>query len=362
MSTMREILVDSASRLFGDVCTRDAFVRAEEGLWQADLWATLEAAGLPKATLSEARGGAGADLGDALAVVREMGAACLPAPLAETMLAELALSAAGLSPRPGPLTIAPVLTGVAPSLVRRGADWEISGTLHRIPWARHANAVVVVAQTAGLWATAVVDRFVIAVRGTNYANEPRDDVHLDALRLPQDAVAVGGGNLTAEAVLSLGALFRSAAMAGALTRVLGMTLTYAREREQFGRPIGKFQSIQHQIAVLASQVAAASAAADTVFAAATSGPASFEIAAAKVRIGEAAGIAAGIAHQVHAAMGFTHEHALHRSTRRLWSWRDEFGSEAEWAAWIGRVVARLGAGGLWPFLTSNPKEIPAATD
>ncbi|MBI4192720.1 MAG: acyl-CoA dehydrogenase family protein, partial [Betaproteobacteria bacterium] len=125
MSTMREILVDSASRLFGDVCTRDAFASAEEGLWQADLWATLEAAGLPKATLSEARGGAGADLGDALAVVREMGAACLPAPLAETMLAELALSAAGLAPRAGPLTIGPVLTGDAPSLVRRGDDWEI---------------------------------------------------------------------------------------------------------------------------------------------------------------------------------------------------------------------------------------------
>ena len=360
MSDMRNMLVDSATRLFADVCTKDVHARAEQGLWQADIWATLETAGLPGATLSETRGGAGADLGDALAVVREAGAASLPAPLAETMMAELMLSAAGLAPRAGPLTIGPVLSGDQAHLVTRGDEWEISGHLHRVPWARHAQAVVVVAQTDGLWATAAVDRCAITEQGSNFANEPRDDIRLDALRLPKDAVSIGGGNLSAEKVIALGALFRSAAMAGALTRVLSLTLSYALEREQFGQRIGKFQAIQHQIAMLASQVAAASAAADTVFDCAAQGSADFEIAAAKVRIGEAAGIAAGIAHQVHAAMGFTQEYPLHRSTRRLWSWRDEFGSESEWSAWIGGVVFRLGAQGLWPFLTSAEKAIPAA--
>ena len=67
----------------------------------------------------------------------------------------------------------------------------------------------------------------------------------------------------------------------------------------------------------------------------------FEIAAAKARIGEAVALVAGVAHQVHAAMGFTHEHTLHRSTRRLWSWRDEFGTESEWQAWVGAVAAKL---------------------
>jgi acyl-CoA dehydrogenase len=69
-------------------------------------------------------------------------------------------------------------------------------------------------------------------------------------------------------------------------------------------------------------------------------------------VGEAAGIAAAIAHQVHAAMGFTHEHALHLSTRRLWSWRDEFGNEADWFAWVGQQAARVGGESLWAFLTA----------
>ena len=136
-------------------------------------------------------------------------------------------------------------------------------------------------------------------------------------------------------------------------------MQYAQDRSQFGRPIGQFQAVQHQLAVLASQVAAANAAADAAMDAASKGPALFEIAAAKARIGEAAHIANGIAHQVHGAMGFTHEHALHRSTRRLWAWRDEFGTEGEWAEWVGQVAARVGGDGLWAFLTSDDKKLPS---
>ena len=76
-----------------------------------------------------------------------------------------------------------------------------------------------------------------------------------------------------------------------------------------------------------------------------------EIAIAKVRGGEAAGTGAAIAHQVHGAMGFTYEHSLHHSTRRLWSWREEFGNESVWAARLGRMVAARGADELWPFIT-----------
>ena len=137
-------------------------------------------------------------------------------------------------------------------------------------------------------------------------------------------------------------------MTGALETILSLTVRYAQERVQVGRPIGEFQAIQQQISVLASHVAAAVAAAQGAIDRAARSDADFEIAAAKTRIGEAAGISAVIAHQVHGAMGFTHEHSLQLSTRRLWAWRDEFGSEAEWAEWIGRAVARVGGSGLWP--------------
>ena len=76
------------------------------------------------------------------------------------------------------------------------------------------------------------------------------------------------------------------------------------------------------------------------------------VAGAKVRVGEAAGAGAAIAHQVHGAMGFTFEHRLHQFTRRLWSWRDEYGQESEWAIRLGRMVAAAGADALWPSLTA----------
>ena len=145
---------------------------------------------------------------------------------------------------------------------------------------------------------------------------------------------------------------RSAQMAGALQSVLETSVQYARERVQFGRPIGRFQAIQQNLAVLAGQAAAATAAAEAAIEAAAQGLDSFAIAAAKIRAGEAAGIGAAIAHQVHGAIGFTQEHRLHYATRRLWSWRDEFGNEAWWARRLGGEVAAAGADRLWQGITA----------
>ena len=78
-----------------------------------------------------------------------------------------------------------------------------------------------------------------------------------------------------------------------------------------------------------------------------------EVASAKIRVGEAATEGAGIAHQVLGAIGFTQEHTLHRFTRRLWAWRDDFGSESAWAVKLGQVVAAKGADGLWPMLAAR---------
>jgi acyl-CoA dehydrogenase len=83
------------------------------------------------------------------------------------------------------------------------------------------------------------------------------------------------------------------------------------------------------------------------------GDAAFEIAAAKIRTGEAAGLGAGIAHQCHGAIGFTYEHSLHFVTRRLWSWRAEFGGEGYWQAELGRAAAREGGNALWPMVTAR---------
>ncbi len=188
-------------------------------------------------------------------------------------------------------------------------------------------------------------------RDRNLALEPRDTLAFD--HAPVVAAAPAGPRVGADTVIMHGAMVRAAQMAGSLESLLEQSVRYATERKQFGRPIGNFQAIQHNLAILAGHVAAAGSAAEYAFHAADRGAPAFEVAVAKVRAGEAAGIGAGIAHQAHGAIGFTYEHSLHFSTRRLWSWRAEFGSESRWAQRLGREVAARGADRLWSELTAR---------
>ena len=116
--------------------------------------------------------------------------------------------------------------------------------------------------------------------------------------------------------------------------------------------------MQHNLARLAGEVAAAIAASGSAAEAIASGALSdegvlLEAASAKIRVGEAASEGAAIAHQVFGAIGFTREHTLHRFTRRLWAWRDDFGNESAWAVELGGLVAARGADGLWPMLAAR---------
>lgn len=151
-----------------------------------------------------------------------------------------------------------------------------------------------------------------------------------------------------------GAIVRSLQCAGALARVLDMTIDHVNTREQFGRPLARFQAVQHALAQLAGEVAAAGAAADHAATAFTRPPDEAEVAvgAARVRIGEAVGIAAGLAHQMHGAIGFTEEHALHRYTTALWRWRDEYGGHPYWARKVGAAAIAAGPGAFWPMVTA----------
>ncbi|MEX2194911.1 MAG: acyl-CoA dehydrogenase family protein [Thermoleophilaceae bacterium] len=188
------------------------------------------------------------------------------------------------------------------------------------------------------------------VEGRNLANEPRDDLIVDGI-VPADAV-VGPAEIDASELRRRGALARACMMAGALERVLEASSWWLRQREQFGSPIGRFQAVQQQVAQLAGEVAATVASTDAAANAEQLAPAPHAVAAAKVRASEAAGVAAGIAHQLHGAIGLTQEHDLHHLTRRLWSWRDEYGSEVHWGRLLGERLMGAGEAGVWPLLTT----------
>ena len=154
-------------------------------------------------------------------------------------------------------------------------------------------------------------------------------------------------------ILKIGALMRSCQIAGGLESLLDQSVRYANERIQFGRPIAKFQAIQQELAVLATHVAASGVAADFASSSMDDGGDELAIASAKSRVDDAISICASIAHQVHGAIGFTYEHGLHFSTRRLWSWRAEYGSGSYWAKILGEKAVSNGANNFWPSITSG---------
>ncbi len=349
------LLTDVAGRVFGDLCTREIAEAAEAGEWPRALWTVLAETGLTAAAVSEARGGAGATVGDLCALARLVGQYAAPVPLIETWLAEFMLAAAEMPAMEGVLSVGPVLRRDSVRLQRRSGGWKLTGALKRVPWGRDARALVVIAEAQEGSRTVVIEAPQCCRQHWSYAREPRDDIDLDGVVVRDAHVGAPGVGWNRAELYFRGALFRTQSMAGAMERALDLTVSYSKERVQFGRVIGKFQAVQQQIAAMASQVAAGSAVAQAAAAANSAGLARFEIAAAKARIGEAVSVVAGVAHQVHAAMGFTHEHSLHRSTRRLWAWRDEFGTETEWQAWVGRVAAQLGGEGLWPYVVAARK-------
>ena len=298
---MDRLIADTAERIFSDHVDRGVLDVAERGEFPRALWDVVREAGLHLVGSP----GSGTDGGDLYELLTVAGRHAVPLPLAEVLIANSCLDEAGLT------TI--VVDGVA-------------------PWARVADRVVTVEGEMSVDFDVAED--------VNLAGESRDRVQM------RNAHRVDVPGPLYERM----ALSRAALMAGALDRVLAMAIDYASEREQFGRPIARFQAVQHNLAVLAGEVAAARCACDGAIMTLGSPNFAVNVAAAKARVGEAAGVGAEIAHQVHGAMGFTHEHSLHHFTRRLWAWRDEYGRETLWQEQLGRRVADGGADSVWEFL------------
>ncbi len=361
MSETRDLLVASAERLLGEHCGKPVIEAAERGEFPARLWRAIEDAGFAASLVPETAGGPGLEATDALAVLRVAAAFSAPVPLAETMLARWLLAHCGLADEGGPHTVAPATLQDEIRIAREGSGWRVSGRATRVPWGRQVRTIAVLAQGPdGPLVVRVASESVLAqIAGRNIAGEPRDEVTFDT-SVPRDAAAAMPRDFGREKLFAFGAALRTIQIAGALARVLDITVRYAQERVQFGRPIGKFQAIQQSLAVLAGHTAAAGAAADLAAEAIDSG--GFDpavIGAAKARAGEAASAGAAIAHQVHGAIGFTREHPLNHSTRRLWSWRDEFGSDAMWNRAVGELALGVGASNLWAAITAASS--PAAS-
>jgi acyl-CoA dehydrogenase len=335
-----DLLVETVNGLFEDQCTPER-THAAEGSLDAALWDTLVESGLSLVGVPEANGGSGGSFADAMAIVKAAGEFAAAVPIADTIVGAMLIARAGLPVPDGPLAVAVVEAGRSGSV--------------RVPWGQVA-AHVVIAAADGL---RVVDRNAVVeiVRGENYAGEGW--IQIDATGALGIAPTGLAATVTGTDARALGALARAMQMGGALTRVVDLCVQYANEREQFGKPIGKFQVLQHYLSEIAGEavtaVAAAENAADVMAMGAARAEVDQVVGAAKAVAGRAAGTVNRLAHQIHGAIGYTDEHRLQYWTKRLWAWRDDFGTESQWAATLGSSLAAAGGDALWPRLTTWPR-------
>jgi acyl-CoA dehydrogenase len=354
VAEVENIVADTAERVFADLADAQTINHDKKGGWKAPLWRALSEAGLPLSWVSEACGGSGASLAEGFSVLSAAGRFALPVPLAETMLAGWLLSQANIASPDGEMTVAPA--GPKDRITVDG-DGALSGRARGVAFAGEAKHIAVLAHGARGLSIALVDASACRIEaGLNLAGDGSDTVTFNHVAPIAIAPAPKGFDQTS--LLLMGAVARSLQIAGALESMLDISVRYSNERVAFEKKISKFQAVQHNLAKLAGEsaaaLAAATSAADTLASGAPSDDAAFlEAASAKIRCSEAAEKGAAIAHQVHGAIGFTIEHILHRYSLRALAWRDDFGSESYWAVELGKRVAARGADELWPLVASR---------
>ncbi|MBX9611137.1 MAG: acyl-CoA dehydrogenase [Burkholderiales bacterium] len=311
------MFTQAIENILKDQCT-PAVVRAiEAGGSTAALWQALQGAGFLELLASEDAGGAGLPLADLFPILSSFGRYTVPVPVAQTIVARALLGSQFAMPN-GMITLAAAL--------RREASGAIVCSL--TPYGRVADFVLARDGDALLLLPAdAARREATGVHGSLAASLRWPDEHV-ATRVP------GAGPL----LPAFAAALHAALLSGAMTRVFEMTLQYCNDRIQFGKTLGKFQAVQHQLSVMAEHVAAASMAAEAAFHTDAAAPSLLAAAMAKSRTSEAAVLVASIAHALHGAIGVAEEYDLQLLTRRLHEWRLAHGSEAHWNVLIGNSV------------------------
>ena len=331
MSLMQNDFYDSAERLFGEVCTPAVIRQIEQGADTAALWSALSAVGFGDALLPENAGGAGLCLTEVWPLLFSMGRHAVPLPYAQTLLARAWLAQAGQERK---------------GLQQGSADTLPQGTITFAPFQVSQQATHLQAHSVSFGLTA---EWVLAQSESNIWLLPVGTAHRTA--------SGGHGSLEADLTWSsaqaqacllgqwatpqfreLMALSFATLIAGAADRVFAMTLAWANQREQFGKPIGRFQAIQQQISEVAEQVFGARMSAEMACRSASWQPAASLAALAKAQTSQAVGRIVALAHAVHGAIGVTQEFDLQLYTRRLNEWAKAGGGAGYWSALLGQKV------------------------
>ncbi len=337
-----------------------------------DLWRKMAELGWMGLVFPEAYGGAGLTWVDLVVVLEEMGRVVMPGPFFATVVLGGATILEGGSEAqkrailPGIAAGEVVATlallepsarwdaaGVQCEACQDGKGYRLSGTKLFVNDAQVADRIVCAARLAGVKGTgeaAGITLFVFDAKTPGVTITPLAtmdqtrklaEVRLEDVTLDAGAVVgtPGEGWPIVERVMDRGKVALCAEMCGGAQKVLDMSVEYAKVREQFGRPIGSFQAIQHKCANMLVEVESAkSATYYAAWAVANDVPESRLAAAmAKAYCSDVYRHTAGEGIQVHGGIGFTWEHDMHLYFKRAKSSEVTFGD----ATWNRELVAQL---------------------
>lgn len=361
-SEEQEMLRKSARDFLDEKCKK-SLVKAmehDERGYPPELWAEMAGLGWQGLVLPEEYGGSGMSFLDLAVLLEEMGRACLPGPFSPTVLAALTILNDGR-----PEQKASLLPGIAsgkalatsaiveedglysPGAIRMkaqkaGADYTLNGRKLFVPDAHVADWLICPVRTAARSSEDEgISVFVIDAKArglslralSTIGGDKQFEVLFKDVRVPAPQL-VGQPNKgwpIIEANLERAAVSRCCEMVGMMQRVLEMTVAYAKERKQFGKPIGSLQVIQHYCANMATDVDGARFVTYQAAWRISEGlPGSMEAAIAKAWVSEAFGRVITLAHQIHGAIGCTIDHELQYYTKRGKQGELSYGSAERW--------------------------------
>ncbi len=306
-------------RLLSEIASPAAIRAIEAGGSVTQIWDVLRQSGYLDALVSEQNGGSGLAFRDVSALLMALGKHAVPVPVAETMIARALLVDAGVEVPNGAIALATAFDRSANATpFAMVAEHLLIDLEHQL----------VLARIADLHRDHIGTSRTLAAH-LSWSGSPSG---------PSLPVPVGGLRV-------LGAIVRATAIAGAAEHLLEMTVDYANARIQFGKPIGKQQALQQQLAQMAELVIACRLAAQTGCNA-TQFPDVHKVALAKQVTSAAAPQIANIAHAIHGAIGISEAHDLQLYTRRLHEWRLADGAESWWARRIGEDCLAFQGGSL----------------
>ena len=318
---MDNLFASALNDVLNDHCSPAVVRELEAQPQQRGLWQTLVQQGLADALLPEAAGGAELSLEQAFDLWELCGRYSLPLPLPETMWARACLNVQGIAIPSGPIGLG---LGVSPHSADAPVVVDVS--------AGRTCDHVLVQGVQCLWLldvdSAEVNPHGLAM-DARMTWSPQAVQRGTRLALPQGA---------APDLKTVQALLAAVQLSGAMMVVFEQSLEHANQRQQFGKPIGKFQAIQHNLSLMAEQVFAARMAAQLACTGSLAQIQPLRVAVAKARTSLAAQQVTALAHGLHGAMGFTSEFDLQLRTRRIHAWRQCAGSESHWQNTLGESL------------------------